>query len=337
MIANTYENPGTTGGNREDLLEGVSILEPEETPFVSTTNKRMGTKSTFVETLSDRLRNPRNSGSPEGGNATGNNNKAKDRKRFGTFIHRFFDEYAVTDVQEDVSRAGGNAATTSEVDRSEATTLREIKRDMEATMCGDQEMQGGSEENMRTRGAFCWLETALQTTNAVPTDFMPDQTNAVLTAKTSLTEADLQTVLKSLMGQYGVARSFDLFLGTDYLADSDDFMRVGPGSNERYRTTSPAGSHTIELMVTTIVSSFGRLNLIPDLFLKGNDDGAGGVTGDPKAALIRNADLWEIQFLEAPFSKRKGDEDGGGESGWIRAKAGLLNKNPRGNGVIYNT
>ena len=75
MNATSYGLPGTTGGNREDLRGPLTILEPEETPFISATKKGPAPKSTLVEHGADRLRKPRLTGTREGasGPKGGNN------------------------------------------------------------------------------------------------------------------------------------------------------------------------------------------------------------------------------------------------------------------------
>ena len=51
--AQSYSSPGTTGGNREDLRDVLTILEPEQTPVVSAMRKGQKTGGTSTELLAD--------------------------------------------------------------------------------------------------------------------------------------------------------------------------------------------------------------------------------------------------------------------------------------------
>ena len=75
-VANSYSSPGTTGGNREDLRDVLTILEPEQTPVVSAMKKGPGPKSTYTEVLADELDSPSIDGQPEGRDINSFSNKS---------------------------------------------------------------------------------------------------------------------------------------------------------------------------------------------------------------------------------------------------------------------
>lgn len=336
MNANTFDSPGTKGGNREDLRNILTILEPEDAPFTSMAKKGPGPAATFVEVLADTLRKPRNSGTREGKDAGKGGNKAKNRKRFGTYVHRVMDEYGVTDVQEAISKAGGVAAVSDEFGNSKAKCVREVKRDIEAILCGGQEHQGGSEDEMRTRGAFTWLSTTAQATNPVDANFLTKAASVlsgVGTGSPLFTEAQFNGVLKSLKTVYGGKREYDMIAGNTVVETVDNFTRVQPNStNARYQVHEMADEHEITLMVQVFESSFGRCNVIPTEFNKITAAG----DGDPTAALVLNRELWEVDFLDNLHAMDL-PEEGGGPNGYVRAMLALLCLNPKGNGCIYNT
>lgn len=323
--------PGTVGGNREDIRGPLSILEPEETPFVSMCHKGPGPISTFHEVGADVLRKPRTSGSPEGSDGSKGGNHVTKRARFGAYLHRWHDTYGVTDVQQAITKAGGNAFTSDELGTSEAKTIREVKRDLEATCCSDIETQAPSAGDMQTRGAFKWL--AASTVPAVPADFITPAAQR-LTSVTTLTEDNLVAILTSLKTQYGGARTFEGLFGSNLVNDVDRFTRTNDSAtNNRYQVHEMATSHEITLMVKTFVSSMGRVNVIPTEF---NRVSATTGLGDADSGLILNMELWSLEFLDELHT----DEDpvsAGGESGWVLAIGGLFCKNPKGNGSIINT
>lgn len=329
--ANSYNSPGNTGANKEFLMEDLSILEPEDTPFTSLVGKGT-TSATFAETVADTLRKPRTSGSREGDPAKGTNNKAKNRKRFGVYVHRVFDEYAVTDVQQAVTLRGGNAVTGDELDYAKAKSLREVKRDMEAVNCGTQDHNGGDDDAMQTRGAGSWISSSAQATNPVPSDFRTPS-GAILSGVTAITEAQLNGILQTLHTQYGGKRNYVGILGSEVVEAVDNFTRVQPSStNQRYQVHETAGSKQITMQVQIFESSFGRLEVVPTQF---NAVDANG-DGDTYTGYIINPELWELLFLEELFAQDLEDE-GGGQHGFIRGMWANICKNPKGNGKVYNS
>lgn len=333
MNANSYSSPGTAGGNREDLRDVLTILEPEDTPFVSMVKKGPSPAATYVEVLADTLRKARTSGTPEGQDAGAGGNKAKDRKRFGTTLHRSMDEYSVTDVQQAVSKAGGVAAVTNEYDNSRAKTIREVKRDIEAVCCGVQEMQpSAAEEEMKTRGVVKWLSVTPQTVHPVPDAFRPPAAS-VLSGVTVVTEDQMAAVVQSIKRQYGAKRTYQAFSGDAVVNAFDNFTRVQPNStSQRYQVNEDASKHEITMMVKVFETSHARLEIIPSQFLAVNAAG----DDDVYRQLILNMELWELQYLEGLHSMDL-DDKGGGPRGFVKTIFGLLCKNPKGNGMIYNT
>lgn len=336
MNANTYSNPAKAGGNREDLRNVLTILEPEDTPFTSLCKKGPAPKSTFVEVLADTLRKPRTSGTREGTDASAGGNKAVKRQRFGTYVHRAFDEFGVSDVQQIISEKGGVAAVSDEYANAKAKCIREVKRDIEAINCGAQEHQGGSDAEMRTRGAFAWIKATLQTANVVPADFQPPSAAILTGVGTTVplfTEKQLNAILKALKGVYGGKRTYQGIAGDDAADTIDQFTRVNENStNVRYRVNENASAHEITLMVQVFESSFGRLEVTPTQFNKLTAAQA----GDPDTLLVLNMALWEMDLFDALHAMDLTD-NGGGPQGYVKEMHALLCLNPRGNGCIYNT
>lgn len=333
MNSNSYASPGTTGGNKEWLDNKLTILEPEETPFTSLVPKDNNAKATLHEVVGDRLRAARTTGTREGESGPKGGNKAIKRARFGAYLHRFHDTFGVTDVQQAVSEAGGVAVTDDEYADAKAKCLREVKRDMEATLCSNNETQGGSDDEMKLRGAFKWL--ASTQTPTIPADFITPAAQR-LTSVATLIETganSLNSVLKSLKSQYGGAREFHMIAGNDYVEDIDLFTRTGDGGTtaDRYRVQESGGEREITMMVRVFRSSFGRLVVHPSDFLQIDANGV----GDVDSALILNMDLWKLSFLERLHAVDD-EEDAGGMTGYVKAIGGLFCTMPRGNASIQN-
>lgn len=320
--ANSYATPSTAGGNREDLRDILTILEPEGTPVSSMIRKGPAPKATLVEVLADTLRAARTSGTPEGKDITSYANKAVKRQRFGNYLHILEDTFAVTDVEMLVAVAG----TSDLYGEAKAKCLRELKRDMEAVVCGDQEMQAGnSVDEWRTRGLGKWIQTSAQSVQPVPSDFRPPSAS-VSTAGAAITEAQFNTILQSLFTTYGQRMTYQVPGGVDFIKQVDNFTRVQPSStNQRYNVVEFSTSKSISLSVKVFDSSFGIANLIPDQFLRIDANGV----GDVATAFFLNMDLLEMQFAD-PLHSMDQDDQAGGPRGYCKGVFSLCCKNPKG-------
>lgn len=332
----TAYNPGTTGGRREDLRNVLTILEPQETPFVSRAKKGPAPKSTFVETLGDTLRKPKRTGTKEGTDGTKGGNKATNRARFGTYIHRLQESYGVTDVQQIISERGGQAGVDNEFGEAKSKTLLEMKRDMEAICLGSQDHSGGTTDaDMITRGQVSWISSTAQASNAVPENFRT-RSGAIVSGKsfagTRFTEDDLNGVLIALKSVYGGKRTFFGLGGNNAINTVDHFTRVDVGSNARYRVQEMADEHEITMMVNVFDSSFGRMEFQADDFISTDANG----DADPEMLLILNMDLCHIDMFDDLHATELPDL-GGGPNGQAKVMFANVNDSPKGHGKIYNT
>lgn len=312
-------------------MTGVTMLEPQETPFVSAVSKGEA-KATYTEWLTDALRKPRKSGTREGQPADSGNNKAGKRARLGTYQHRMMDNFGVTDVQEDVSRKGGNAAGNSEYDMALAKCFLEMKRDMEAICTSSNDHQGGTDEEMLTRGAFDWIDSSGPAD--VPEDFraLSGAIKASVGSPSALDEDDLNTILQYLQRAHGAKKSYMAIFGDNLIKNADNFVNSeGSTTATRRQVVSNASEHEIDIEVKVFSSSFGRAMFVPTQFNNVDSNG----DPDHNAGLVLNMELWELKFLE-DLEDHELPNNGSGRNGFIRGKFANCCKNPKGNGKITN-
>lgn len=332
----TSYTPGATGGNKEWLDGPLTILEPEETPFVSTTRKNGGAKATYHEVVADTLDGVKITGTREGDSGPKGGNKASKRERFGSYLGRYFRSFGVSDVQQAISKNGGVHAVADEYAYAKAKAIRELKRDMEAACLSALDGQGGTDDEMRMRGIFYWL--ADSQTPAVPADFRPPNDQQI-TGQAALLESgsnSLTTALQSLFNTSGGRRTYDGYIGSTYMGNVDNFTRTGPELTSTYGTRvvyDGESAKTIRLNVELFDSSFGLVNFIPDQWLQISTDGG---TGDPACLVLCYRDYWSIDFLENLHAVDD-EEDAGGKSGYVKAIGGLMCRMPKGNAYIYNS
>lgn len=341
MKANSYDSPGREGGNLEDIGGDLSIIQPMQTPYTSLVRKTK-CSSTNPEVGADEIRKPRTIGAKEGKGSDGAGNKASGRKRFGARVWKVFDQWAVSDVQQAVARAGGNAFVDNEVDYAVSRTMAALKTDLEAANLGTQEGAGGSDDEMRTRGFFKWVQSTAQAVDPVPAAFRTPASSIITLGNDQLSESvnavgsfkSFNGILKSMKQAYGYKVNATCFAGDDIIEMVDRFTRsAGTGTDTRYSVNENGRDHEISLYVTVFDSSFARVEMVPDQFVALNE--ATGL-GDPKAAAIAVMEYWENQWLEE-FVKGEDPDESKGKSGWVRGLVANVCRNPKGQAAILSS
>ena len=319
-------------GNREQILDVLTILEPEETPVVSMAKKLPAT-ATFVEWQVDNLSAPAFGGVNEGEDVSSFDNKAINRTKLGNYVQKFRRQWMVSDIQELVNTAG----VSSEVANSEAKSMRELKRDLEAAICStqDRQIEGGAGSPYKTRGLGKWLGNA--NGGSYPT--APSDLPAAYTMPTSssdssdpVTEVHFNNVLQSRYEQVGTANSkLTLVAGPDLKAQISDFTRTGvSATGVSYNVNQEASSKTVTLSVNVYDGDFGLVNIVPSLF---NNRTSGSNTIDDDWGYLIDPDLIGLCVLKAE-SNTELENQGGGRRGYTDVIAGLACFNPLGFGVF---
>ena len=340
--ANTYDlyNTNTTGpskGNREELADFISIIEPEVTPVTSAISKG-STKSVFTEWLCEDLSPAKVASTAEGHDSSSWFNKSENRARLGNYIHISKREFGVSDIQQAVDQAGID----SEIDHAKSKSVRELKRDIEAVVCGAQDRDNTSGA-YQSRGLFHWTQSGAP--SDVPSDYqtragaISDGNDAA--GDDDMTEGQLNTVLQTLFEVSGEKKSYMGVMSPIVVDIIDNFTRVEATGKTRYQVNEQAGSKTINMEVKTFNSSFGIINVVPSVFLGGSNTGAENAsaeddlvfTNDDDAGLILDTDLLELKFLD-PMHTETFEDRGGGPRGHAKAVYTLCVKNPKANGKI---
>ena len=133
------------------MTDVLTILAPEETPALSSANKQKA-NATFVEWTVDGLADPVTTGISEGADVTTFTDQFASRARLGNYIQKFRRDFMVSDLQEAVDSVGP-----AKVAQAEAKAIRELKRDVEATILSDNDRQaetGAVPYKMRGLGKF---------------------------------------------------------------------------------------------------------------------------------------------------------------------------------------
>ena len=317
--ASTYNSVG----QREDLSDVLTILEPESTPFVSMANKATAT-GTFFEVQVDDLSTANFDGVNEGEDVTAFDNKAANRARIGNYIQKFRRTYAVSDIAELVDTAG----VANEFAASEAKAVREIKRDLEAAVCSAQDRQAdsGAGAPYKTRGMFKWLGVGGQ-----PSDVPTFAQNVANDTTGTQTEATFNSVLQELYEANGMpGGQLTLIAGPQLKKEISDFARQAGGAGFAFSVTQPAESKKITLTVNLYEGDFGTIAIVPSVFLN-RTSGSSTIDGD--AGLLIDPEYVAIHTLKAE-SNSELENQGGGRRGFCDVIAGLACHMPKAHGFF---
>jgi len=321
-FSNTYNvtNPGSGVSNREDLTDVLTILAPEETPVLSLANKSKAT-ATFNEWTVDTLATPSSTGIQEGADISSFTDKFTGRARLGNYIQLFRRDFMVSQLQQAVESVGP-----AKLAEAEAKGVREIKRDMEKVLCGDQDRSvedGGSSPGTRyvSRGLGLW--TSNTPGSDVPSAFRTP--TASIHASGTLTENLFNGLIASIYTQTGTVDKLSLVAGTVLRRTVSGFARSDNNTNENvYHVNQMATDKEITLSVNTYDSDFGIITVI---------NGNPACLPDSSRGYIINPDYLGVAELMSLGSTRVPDQ-GGGQRGFVDAAAGLQVFSPLAHGKI---
>ena len=331
-FSNTYEtNPGSASSNREDLTDVLTILAPEETPILSSANKQKAS-ATFVEWTVDSLATPVTAGINEGADVTfdAEADKFAARARLGNYIQKFRRYYQVSDLQEAVDSVGP-----AKIAQAEAKSIRELKRDIEATLSGTQDLDQEDGTNPYVlRGLGSWISSSAQASNPVPAGFRTPAGSIadVTVAEGEFAESELNSIITSIFGVTGTSNNLMLVADTALRRDISDFARISGSSDNSVRNVNYNGeSGSIKLSVDLYQSDHGVVSVV-----NANPDCAptqAGIAG--MSGYLVNPDYYGIHEL-IPMGSTRLPNQGGGERGYVDCALTLGVYQPQAHGKIIS-
>ena len=323
-FSNTFDttNPGSGVSNREDLTDVLSILAPEETPILSSASKQKAS-ATFVEWTVDSLAAPSTAGVAEGADVSAFTDKFSGRARLGNYVQKFRRDYMVSDLQEAVDSVGP-----AKIAQAEAKAIREIKRDIEATLAGTQDraVENGAGTAYALRGLGDWIDSAGPAD--VPAAFRTPSASIHATG-TNFTETVLNTMISSIYRETGTVNDLMLVADTALRNEISDFARSGNAND--VRNVNYNGNDTaIKLSVDLYQSDHGIVSVV-----NGNPDCMPAVTGGTAngAGYLVNPEYYGVHEL-IPLGSTRLPNMGGGERGYVDCSLTLGVYHPGAHGYI---
>jgi len=321
----TYDttNPGAAVSNREDLTDILTILAPEETPVLSSASKTQA-NATFVEWTVDSLDAPSTAGTAEGSDVTAFTDKFSGRARLGNYVQKFRRDYMVSDLQDAVESVGP-----AKTAQAEAKALRELKRDIEATLCSnnDRSAEDGAGTVYKLRGLGDWIDSAGPAD--VPADYRTPA--ASIHATGTFTETVLNNLITSIYRVNGGSNNLTLVADTALRRVISDFARLDPdgdaaGTSIR-NVNYNGGSAQIKLSVELYQSDHGVVSIV-----NMNPDCAPDTTNKDTGYLMQPEYMSVAELI--PTGSTSLPNLGGGERGIVDATLTLCVKHPGAFGKI---
>ena len=312
-------NPGSAVSNREELLDELTILAPEETPILSSASKKKA-NATFTEWTVDGLATPSTDGIIEGADVTTFTDKFASRARLGNYVQKFRKDYMVSDLQEAVDSVGP-----AKVAQAEAKAIRELKRDIEATLCSenDRSVEDGAGTPYKLRGLGDWIDSAGPAD--VPAAYRTEAGS--IHASGAFTETVLNDMITSIYRVTGNTNSLQLVADTALRRLISDFSRLGDQTSTVRNVNYEGGSAEIKVSVELYQSDHGVISIV-----NMNPDCAPDTTNKDTGYLI-NPEYYGIHEL-LPMGSRRLPNLGGGERGIVDCALTLGVYHPAAHGKI---
>jgi len=328
-FSNTFDttNPGSAVSNREDLTDVLTILAPEETPVLSSASKKKSS-ATFTEWTVDALAAPSTAGVDEGADVTTFTDQFAGRARLGNYVQKFRRDFRVSDLQEAVDSVGP-----AKVAQAEAKAIRELKRDVEATLIGtqDRSIEDGAGTPYGLRGLGDWIDSAGPAD--VPANFRtPAASIYDISTQGAFGEAALNDMISSIYRETGSTNNLMLVADTGLRRTIADFARVSAGATENVRAVNYDGNKAeIKLSVELYQSDHGIVSIVnmnPDT---APATLAGGT--DYNDGYLINPEYYGVHEL-IPMGSSRLPNLGGGERGFCDCTLTLGVYHPQAHGKI---
>jgi len=322
-FSNTFDttNTGSAVSNREDLTDVLTILAPEETPVLSSAAKSKAT-ATYVEWTVDSLATPTTTGVAEGADVTSFTDKFSNRARLGNYIQKFRRDYMVSDLQNAVDSVGP-----AKIAQAEAKSVREIKRDIEATLCSnnDRSIEDGAGTPYGLRGLGDWIDSAGPAD--VPAAYRTPS-GSIQASGTTFTETVFNNLITSIFRVTGMSNGLTLVADTALRRVISDFARTSGSTDYSVRKVSyDGGEASIKLSVELYESDHGIVSVV-----NMNPDCAPDTTNKDTGYLV-NPEYYGIAEL-IPTGSTRLPNLGGGERGYVDCALTLIVKHPGAHGKI---
>lgn len=300
---NTYLTTAAIG-NREDLTDLISRIDPTDCPTFSMAAKAKAT-ATLHEWQTQALASAASNAQAEGDDFSAGAVTATTRLTNRTQIST--KAIVISGTQEKVDKAGRE----SEMDYQMALKGLELKRDIEY---GLTQNDVTATSPRKSRGLLGW--TVDNYNKASDTTLASYSGNTAVTDGT--TRSFTETLLKDVVKQVYIA------------GGKPDMVMMGAGAKQTFSSfagnstrTDNSEDKTVTAAVDFYVTDFGKLKAVPNLFQRTRD------------VFVLESDKLAIAWLR-PIFKKEISATGDSEKAMLIGEWTLENRNPKAHGAVYD-
>ena len=298
IVSNTFTSFDSVG-IREELSNVINNISPEEVPLQSNIGSK-NVSNTYFEWQSDSLSAVQTTAVVDGDDVT-SFDATSATTRLGNYSQILRRTVIVADNLGAQDAAGRNDEFAFQI----AKRGRELKRDLEATLClNNAKVAGNSSTARETAGLGAWIST-----NAVKAGDGANPTGDGSDARTDGTQADFtETMLKSAMQAAYTAGGQPtlLMVGPFNKTQVSGFAGI---AQQRYQAPSNAPT-TIIGAAAVYLSDFGPLQVVPNRFQRERD------------AFLLDPDYAAVAYLR-PIQKVDLAKTGDASKAMLLVEAGL--------------
>jgi len=318
-------------GNREDLLDVLTVVDAKNTPISSSVAKTGAdiTNPAVYSYLADSYNPVSTDGVVDSADVSEFSDATANRVLLSARSQKMRRTIRVSDFQANLSDVAA-IGRKKEFARATARSLTELKRDIEATISSDNDsVEGSGSVAYKTRGLGSWIANAAQGDLPVPASQRTPSASLNNTATTSLTETNLQNVLQSIYEQTGSQDRLILVAGPSLKKAITNFTRFTVNSTSNVfnlrQTAQAAGSDKLVSNISFYEGDFSTVEIVTSLFLAANastdaEKYARGYVMSPDHLMLRYGRRPRFQELE---------DQGGGPRGLVDAIVSLAVMSPK--------
>jgi hypothetical protein len=318
-------------GNREDLLDVLTVVDSKNTPISSSIAKTGADISNpaVYSYLADSYNPVSTDGVVDSADVSEFSDATANRVLLSARAQKMRRTVRTSDFQAnlaDVAAIGRKR----EFARATAKALTELKRDIEATISSDNDsVEGSGSVAYKTRGLGSWIANAAQTDLPVPASQRTPSASLSNTATASLTETNLQDVLQSIYEQTGSQDRLILVAGPSLKKAITNFTRFTVNATSDVfnlrQTSQAANSSRLVSNISFYEGDFSTVEIVTSLFLAANastdaEKYARGYVMSPDHLMLRYGRRPRFQELE---------DQGGGPRGLVDAIVSLAVMSPK--------
>jgi hypothetical protein len=296
-------------GNREDLLDVLTVVDAKNCPISSSIAKTGADISNpaVYSYLADSYNAPTTDGVVDSADVSEFSDATANRVLLSARAQKLRRTVRVSDFQAnlaDVAAIGRK----KEFAKATAKSLVELKRDVEATISSDNDsVEGSGSTAYKTRGLGEWIKATAQTDLPVPASQRTPSASITNTATTALTESNLQNVLQSIYEQTGSQDRLILVAGPSLKKAITNFTRFTVNSTSSVfnlrQTAQAANSDRLVSNISFYEGDFSTVEIVTSLFLAANastdaEKYARGYVMSPDHLMLRYGRRPRLQELE---------------------------------------